>query len=144
MAKFSKKNLEKYINKNIYKITQGYLAHGGKKDKRSADMTVADAKRARDAFIRDVEGRIKADDQLTTTQAANRSLRSQRFNIYSDISRENMQKKLKEFGYNVRNSSLSYDKDAGTFKVTAGQYKGKFVRIVHQPGSYPSYVIELA
>lgn len=143
MKKFSKKRLEKYLDRYINDITIGYISHGGKKDKRSQKITVADKKKAKKLFELDVRQKMKDNPGMTTIDAALKVKRSNRFNIYSDISKENMQRALKEFGINVQKRSLQYDKTLGTYKITGGKYKDKTVTTVHTPGSYPSYQLVL-
>lgn len=143
MKKFSKKRLANYLMKNINDITVGYISHGGKKDKRSNKITAADKKRAAKMFEMDVRQKMEDNPGMTTIEAAYLTKRSNRYNVYADISKENMRTALKKFGINVQKNSLEYDEELGIYKITRGKYSGKHVEIQHTPGSYPSYQIVL-
>lgn len=143
MAKFSSKRLTNWLSKNLIDITVGYLNHGGRKDKRSNKITAADKKRAAKIFELDVKQKMKDNKGMTTIEAAKLVKRSNRFNIYADISKENMQKVLNKFGINVQKRSLQYDASTDSYKIIGGKYKDRTVTIVHTPGTYPSYQIML-
>ena len=130
MAKFSKKIFEKKLNKLYRNIVEGYLMQGGKKDKRSKDPTIADIKRAIKKFEIDVKGKMEANPELSTAEAFTRVQRSRTFDPYR-VQRENMYRKLKDFGYKLRAiDDLKYDAKTNRFTVIRGQYKGKTVVIV--------------
>lgn len=141
--KFSSKNFSKWLTKNILDITMGYISHGGKKDKRSNKITKTDMKKAEKMFEYDIKQKMKDNPHLTTIEAAKIVKRSNRFNIYADISKENMKKALEKFGINIRKSSLEYDETIGAYRIKAGKYAGKVVTTIHTPGSYPSYQLVL-
>ena len=147
MSKFSSKRFDKFISRNIDKITEGYIAHGGRADRRSkTGISKASKKRAAGAFERSLRGIMEKNPELTQSEASTVVMRSNKFNIYSDIAKQNWRKTLKEAGINVQLRSLNFVKTQNgspVYQITRGKNAGKYTFVKHFPGQSPSFQIVL-
>ena len=147
MSKFSSKRFDKFISRNIDKITEGYIAHGGRADRRSkTGISKASKKRAAGAFERSLKGIMERNPELTQSEASKTVMRSNKFNIYADIAKENWRKTLKEAGINVQLRSLNFVKTQNgspVYQITRGKNAGKYTFVKHFPGQSPSFQIIL-
>ena len=147
MSKFSSKRFDKFISRNIDKITEGYIAHGGRGDRRSkTGISKASKKRAAGAFERSLKGIMERNPDLTQSEASTAVMRSNKFNIYADIAKENWRKTLREAGINVQLRSLKFVKTENgspVYQITRGKHAGMYTIVKHFPGQTPSFQIVL-
>lgn len=131
---YSEKRLAKYIEQHIGEITRGYMATAlGKtqKDKRSKFITKADQRKAAEVFASYVRGAMKTD-KLTTIQAAKQVKRTHLFTPSGNIAIENIWKALRNNGYYVKLSAVSYDPKLGVYTV---KYMGTVYGIIITHGT---------
>lgn len=143
--KYSQKIFDKMIKKDLHSIASKLVKQSAmKKDARSKAITEADKSRAKKVYERMLKGKLANNPHMTMREAYNKIMRSEMFTPKAEISRENMYRKVKEFGYNIRSKSdLVYDTSSGTYTIIRGQYQGMNVIIIHKPGSNPSYEIQI-
>jgi hypothetical protein len=143
--KFSNKIFDKMVKNDLHEIASKLVKNSAmKKDARSKGITVADKNRAKKVYERLLKGKMENNPHMSMREAYDKIKHSTLFTSKAEISRENMYKKAKEFGFNIRSKSdIEYDSSIGGFTITRGQYAGKNIIVVHKPGSYPSYEIQI-
>lgn len=131
---YSEKNLARYIEQHIGEITKGYMqTELGRlqKDKRSKFITKADQRKAAEVFANYVRGAMKTD-KLTTLQAAKKLIRTRLFTPKGNIALENIWKALRNNGYYVKLSAVSYNSALHIYTV---KYEGKLYGIIITHGT---------
>ena len=109
--KFSNKIFDKMVKNDLHEIASKLVKNSAmKKDARSKGITVADKNRAKKVYERLLKGKMENNPHMSMREAYDKIKHSTLFTSKAEISRENMYKKAKEFGFNIRSKSdIEYD-----------------------------------
>ena len=130
----------KYLTDEKIKYT---IEQMGKKDPKSEKITSKDREKVRNLFRDKFETVKQNNPDLTNKEIMSKIIRETAFTSKENIAVENWWKQLKEFGTNIKKTSIKYDIEKKLYKIVAGKYKGNYTIIVHNPGQEPSYSIIL-
>lgn len=123
-------------------MTYQAIQRGLVKDKRSKNITNADVERAKKMFAKKVNSELLRNPGMSMKEAMDKVENTRSFTSYEQISSRNVSKAAREFGIRVKADGL-VNIDSNSWEIVSGPHAGHILQLTDNPGSYPSYIIQI-